>query len=414
MGFRLAYRSQSVLMIFWVYGAYMSFLGLMKFDLDMIPINMLNADSAFSHEMYLLISNALFLATSRIIWHIRPSKKFRYKETLFNNTRSPLYIYIAVYFIGVALYFQAAQRLDYTAFVNYDGSAWAQVAFYSGATLISILSARRNWLLALALCSPYVLLSSTLGIRAFIALSLFPVLILLVSSRQDQGHLTGHLPKRIGSTFKLSPNTILGFAVACGALIYAINGASLTKHGEVTLPEEKLIESYIIVTNALEGEHVPLGTESIERFFWGIGSPVFKQLGIRYERESDPPAIFATYIDEYALRLGLYFHYPALWQADTFAAFRYAGLLLAPFWAIVLISLERLLRSNSDLWVMFLPVSCWVAFMFARGSLGNATIGVSYVILLQIGIYLLLSLLNRKRSNRETFGAKSSAKQGSR
>lgn len=411
IGLRRAHQAQSALVILWAYNAYMSFLGLMKFSLGVIPINLNAANSTFEHELYLLGSNILFLATSIVLWRVMPSPGSHLRPGhLIAKSRSTLFVYIALYGVGSILYFRANIQSDYNAFVNYEGSAWTQVAFYSGASLIAILAAQRKWLLALALCLPYALLSATLAVRSFIALSLFPVLLLLLSTQREQRLAIGSWTRQSKGTFRFGKtrlSSLLGLAVACGALVYATNGASLTKHGEVTLPEEKLIEAYVIVTNALETEPVPLGTESVERFFWGLGSPIFKQFGITYDRESDPPVIFASYIDEYALRLELFFHYPALWQADTFAAFRYWGLLLAPFWAFVLIGLERVLRSNPDVWVIFLPVSCWVTFMFARGAIGNATIGVSYVILVQIMIYLLLRLLDRRTSRRQTPSTKS-------
>jgi len=413
-GLRLAYRAQSVLVIFWTYSAYMSFLGLMKFGFGLIQIKLYGANPTFVHEMYLLGSNVLFLATSSFVWRNMPTRSLFHLGDLSVMRRSNLFIYATLYCLGVALYFREAMEFEYRTFVNYDDSAWTQVSFYSGATLIAILAARRNWLLALALCLPYVLLSVAISVRAFIALSLFPVLILLMISLRNQGTSTGHSPRRSRNTFtlrKLRPSTLLALAVACGVFVYTVIGASLTKHGEVTLPEEKLIETFVVVTDVLERDPVPLGTESMERFFWGLGSPIFKQFGIRYETERDPPAIFATYIENYASRSDSYFHYPALWQGDTFAAFRYAGLLLAPFWALVLISLEQLLRSKPRLWVTFLPVSCWVSFMFARGAIGNSTIGVSYVILLQIAIYLLLGLLAREPSRRATLDANSPTKQ---
>lgn len=406
IGLRRAHRAKSALVILWAYQAYMGFIGLTKFTFGVVPINLGAAKPTFEHEIYLLGSNILFLATSIFLWNLMPSRGSHLRPGhLIAKSRLTLFVYIAIYGIGTILYFRGAIQSDYNAFVNYEGSAWAQVAFYSGASLIAILSARRKWPLALVLCLPYALLSATIAVRSFIALSFFPVLMLLLSTQRDQKPSIDRRARWNTGTFKfgkLRLKSLLGLAAACAALVYAINGASLTKHNEVTLPEEKLIEGYFIVTDALEAEPVPLGTESIERFFWGLGSPIVKKFGITYDRESDPPVIFASYIDEYSLRSEMFFHYPVLWQADTFAAFRYLGLLLAPFWAFVLVGLERVLRSNADVWVILLPVSCWVTFMFARGAIGNSTISVSYVILLQITIYLFLRLLDRRTSQRRT------------
>lgn len=418
IGLRSAHRAQSALLILWAYNAYMSFLGLMKFSLGLIPINLNAANPSFEHEAYFLLSNILFLSTSTLLWRIVPSTRFQFRAgDLTAKSRVTLLLYILIYSAGSILYLRTNIQSDYNAFVNYEGSAWSQVAFYSGASLIAIMAAQKRWLLALALCLPYALLSSTLAVRSFLALSLFPVLMLLLATHREKLLAIGIGARRFKETLnrgKSRLSTLLGLAVACGALLYAVNGASLTKHGVVTLPEEKLIEAYAIVTNALDADSVPLGTESMERFFWGLGSPILKQFGITYGRESDPPAVFARYIDDYALRSELFFHYPALWQADTFAAFRWLGLLLAPFWACVLIGLERILRSNPDVWIIFLPVSCWVTFMFARGAIGNATISVSYVILVQIAIYLTLKLLAGRTSRQQPSSTKSPPRQSSR
>lgn len=400
-GVRYALRAQSVLVIFWIYGAYMSLLGLMKFDLGLIPVRLFGAHSTLAHELYFLGSNVLFLATSVFLWRIKAHRPELRIDDRAAMGHGHLLTYIVLYGLGVALYFRAALQLDYTAFVNYDGSAWAQVVFYCGATLVVIAAARKKWLLAVALCIPYVTLAGVLGIRSFVALSIFPVLILLLRKPRARPPAPGGLlplPRHAFILRKPRFGTWIGMSLVGCAMIFAVVGASLSKHGTVHLPEENLIESYVIVANALEHEPVLLGTESIERFFWGLAAPIFKQIGIRYEREDDPPAIFATYIDDYALRMDEYFHYPSLWQADTFGAFRFGGLLLAPFWAIILISMEHLLRSSPRIWMIFLPLSCWVSFMFARGAVGNATISVSYVILLQVLIYMIFRLLGRNKS----------------
>ncbi|WP_173495833.1 MULTISPECIES: hypothetical protein [unclassified Aliiroseovarius] len=394
----------------------MSLLGLLKYSLGLIPINLDGANPSFEHEIYFLVSNFLFLATSVFLWRNTATSSRFDSCDLVAKRQVTLFVYLALYCLGVALYFRAALESDYYTFVNFEGSAWAQIFFYAGSTSIAIVSARRNWLLAFALCIPYVMLSSVLGIRSLIALSVFPLLMVFMITQRDRINLFDRLPGRPKRTLTLRkprPRTLLGLALACGALAYSVIGASLYKHDRILLPEENVLEGYFVVTNALELEPELLGTESVERFFWGLGAPVFKQFGIRYERESDPPTIFATYIDEYANRLDQFFHYPSLWQADTFAAFRFAGLLLAPFWAFVLISMETLLRSNPGRWLTFLPVSCWASFMFARGAVGNATISMSYVILILTAISLLLMVFVRRLSRRDRLCASFPTKKAS-
>lgn len=386
----------SVLTIFWAYGAYMALLGLLKFSLGALRIHNPAAQPYIGHEIYFLLSNLIFFITCSTFWKAAPSNTKRNDITSLRLGTSLLLIYSSLYAIGFTLYFWNALKLDYSGFVNFEGSAWGQVFFYSGATLIAITAARRRWIVAAVLSAPYVILSEVLAIRSFLALSLIPICVLLIMTPHLQ-----QLPGKQTSTrtpFITSsrwPSRLLGIAVSAGALLYGVVGASLTKHGEVRLFEESIIEYHFIVTDALEREREILGTESLERFLWGLGSPVFKQAGIRYEGSDDPPAIFASYIDPYANRLSGYFHYPALWQADTFAAFRYWGLALAPIWALLLLGMERLVRTNIETWIILLPVSCWISFMFARGASGNASISISYVLLLQTAILIVKRFLRQ-------------------
>lgn len=398
-----AYSRQSALIIFWLYGAYVGSIGLFKYSLNWLSVQVDQNGVSDEHAAYYALSNLLFLMASLFFFRIFGAvRKRNTSPSTTNREKILFYVLLSAYFVGAYIYVQAAAQLDYELFVNFDGSAWGQVFFYLGASLIPMVAARRKFAVAIWLCSPYVLLSVLLGVRSFLALSVFPLLLVLIFNIR-----TGEKAHRDLAADKLSLNHPLQVAakksmgrrvswmasVVVGlALFVALQATTYSKLGEFEIPEGKLIEYYSMVTHEISKNSNFTKSESVERFLWGPVSPILKQFGFRFDRENDPQAIFATYINDYAGRLDEYFHYPSLWQADTYAAYGFWGLMLAPFWALMLLLMERFTTMNEVVRLLCLPLLCWVVFMFSRGAVGNATISVSYIFLIQLVFAMFIKL----------------------
>lgn len=86
------------------------------------------------------------------------------------------------------------------------------------------------------------------------------------------------------------------------------------------------------------------------------------------------------YYDDVPKSFPLRLHYPALWYADAYFAFGKYGLLLAAFWAAVLVGWERLMARNSLIFGLLLPFYSWHAYMLVRGAIAGSSVPISYAL----------------------------------
>lgn len=388
-GLTKAFSEKSILVIFWLYSFYVGIIGYFKYSINIIDIRVDKFDVDYWYLLFYVTANLLFL----LGW-VGAKKLLTFNGAFnFSEYKNAMYarFYLASYVAGCVLYFGVAINYSYNEFVGYEGSAWGQVLFYGGASLIVYLIMEGRNIIAAFAATPYVLLSMATGVRSFLALSIFPILLMFLFG------LNGNKSKNkiIVRYYKY-----IIIAIVLILSVVFLRMASFVKHGEAIFefPEEKLIEYYFMVVGGLDTGKVGFGFESVERFFWGFLSFGLKYIGIRYNKEDDPQAFFVKYIDDYSEEFGIFYHYPALWQADIFAAFGYAGLLLAIFWGGIFYVLEMLLKMRAVIWIFMLPVSSWVIFMFVRGAVGNSTISISYLFLYHFMCFYVIEYFYRKIS----------------
>ncbi len=289
---------------------------------------------------------------------------------------------LAVYWIvGGAWYLWQIRTATYTDYV--EGGSWAAVIFWASSPLIVLFAMQRRWLLALAVCLPFLYCAVHLAVRSFALLSLVPLLI--VGFYQ----LVGNAGRRL-----LSARLVRYVALAGGILVGISVGISQFKNKLITLPDSYMPFGVAQVVTVVDRFGESTGFGSVALYSWNYISPFVRLFGGTKPDIVDTPVIIARLLEGMPADWPVYFHYPALIWSDAYLSFGWAGLALGPLWLLVIALWEAAMRRNQPLLVLLLPFFSWHCYMLARGAIAVASVPVAYALYLA-AIPLLLALGRR-------------------
>lgn len=383
------YDKKSLLVFFWGFNLYQSFI---MFFSSFAQSNTLEVYAGYSAAYHVVFEEGIlyiqfFILTCNVLMYIflQIWYGFFLKDHYFqisdfssiniNNRKTLVNIYLFLYFFSFIGLFINYRGLGYKEFVEYSGSNWALVFFYVSAPFGVLCLLERRYKFIFFFLIGFSYFTYLLNIRSFMIMSVLPMIMAMYIL---------HTKNNI-NIFKYSTYAFV--------LLVFFSLISYNKVGYVSLPEVELKNIMYVVIDTMNNNDIELfGFESICRFFSGIFGPFLKFFGINIIGELDPPVFFASIYHGYSAETNLegFYHYPALWYSDFYAAFGFLGAGLILFWSMILVVFERLLFISPRVFVFFIPSYAWFLYAFFRGAIGNSTIAMQYPFYIQLFLFIAL------------------------
>lgn len=297
-------------------------------------------------------------------------------------------IYGLMLVIGGCLYGIKMWGLGYSDYVEYKSSNWPAVIFLSSAPFITISFVLRRYLFGVLGVLFFIYFAISLQVRSFVLFSVMPaaVIIILIHFHGKSISIWNSF-KRLGMPVML----ILLLASFGAYLIYQ-------RTGKLYLPESGLPIGMHIIMDKIRHGAATVEWNSFKVMLQGLAMPILKIFKIDFGVKFDTPAYFASIYEGFWGKTERYFHYPVLWYADAYAAFRDWGLLIGLFWGILLAVVERLVVQSLLTFCIFIPYYVWMAYFLVRGAIGNAFLSISYEVYLNLVMLVFILLFLRHRT----------------
>lgn len=374
-------REKHLIALFWFLSTYISimfmftsFLGRQQelgFTNQIWNISDLNMNKAM---LFVLASNLLFFLGTKL-----PTKKLKPSEIIKNQKFATNLIansYFIVFLISFYFYFSKMQDLGYRGFVEYSGSDWSKVFLIVSSVAIILCYIRKKYL-CLSICIILIsYLSYLTDIRSFLIISFLPLIVYTWITSKDR---------------RLNRKTIGHMFLVVFLLAVVSTSISFSKIGRIVLPESNLTNYYVLIYDRISYGSPTTGFNSLLGFAEGVMGPFLKLTGVSiFNAKDDTPTYLASLIfgtDNFG---GVTYHFPSLWYSDSFVSFGFAGCLLGIFWGWLITYLDRIMRSNKDILLFFMPYYVWFVVFVFRGAIANSTIAISYSFYVQLIVFIFL------------------------
>lgn len=274
-------------------------------------------------------------------------------------------VYLFYWAIGGAWWALQTWSTGYREYV--EGSSWGAVLFWASSPAIVLAAMRRRWAVSLVLSIPFLYFCVHLQVRSFALLSLVPLFVvgaLQVLGRESRRQVSGRL---------------LRYGIIAGTVLVSLSiYVNLYKTGTISLPDSDMPFGAAETVAMVDRFHARVGFDGLILYAWNYINPFLKLFRIPRPEIADTPNVIAGLLEGIPGNWPVYFHYPALLWSDAYISFGWAGLSLAPFWAIVIVIWEATMKRNELLLALLLPYFCWHSYMLVRGAIAVASVPVSY------------------------------------
>lgn len=330
--------------------------------------------------VFIFIFNVIFFITEASLWKVIGPKKndqewvLPVKSVLLNRLQIALF---SLMILGTVLYGITSFTHEYRDYVEYRGSGWGLVFLWASSSLITLLALRKKYTLAILACLPFIYFTLQLHIRSFALLSIIPVIIVYMLQVSSEGR-SGVLKK-----------ILFGGAMLLGVLMLS-SAVLMDKQGKgskgFNLPDSGMPYGTVIVMELTNKFKASTEWDSLTLYGRNLINPFLRFFSTINLTDTaildivDPPVVMAQLYDGVPKNWGVYFHYPTLWYMDAYLSFGYYGLMLAIFWAFVLVLWESLITRNILLFGLMLPFYTWHIYMLIRGATAGATVPFSYAV----------------------------------
>lgn len=322
--------------------------------------------------LFVLLFNSLFFIVEYLMARgllQGPGNDVKAYIRINRRTVMPLvYAFGLLLVVAAPWYLTKMQGMKYRDYVEFSGSNWAIVFFWSASPVATLLAIARKRGLALLACVPYIVAAYWMNIRSFALISLIPVLFVIYLQA---------ITTRRGGAFKF---LAAGFFTLTALLLasYLITMEKTPgKVREFALPDFGMPFGMAVIFDAAQYSE-ELGFNSLAKYGMNILSPYMKLLNIKGQELTDTPVYLARLYDGVPLNSDAYHHYPVLWYSDAYISFGWKGQLLAVLWAALLVVWERIMVRNWMVFAILLPIYMWHAYMLVRGATAVAAVPFSY------------------------------------